>query len=259
MKTTKEGTVQRQLNTLFNIGAIRELTDGQLLERFSNRRGEVAELAFEALMQRHGPMVLRVCRAQLPDPHDTQDAFQATFLILIKKARALWIRDSLGPWLHQVAFRTASCARSNAARRRRHELRVAGMAAHLLSTEDRPSPELERVLHQEINRLPDCYRIPIVLCDLEAHTCEEAARRMGCPVGTVKSWRFRGRRRLRDRLIRLGLAPSAVAGAASSQRARTRRCPRKSPAMQCGLSRNGWQPGRSRCWCKSWSKECSRP
>ena len=88
MKTTKEGAVRRQLSTLFNIGATRELTDGQLLERFSTGPGEVADLAFEALLQRHGAMVLRVCRAQLADHHDTQDAFQATFLILVKKARA---------------------------------------------------------------------------------------------------------------------------------------------------------------------------
>jgi RNA polymerase sigma factor (sigma-70 family) len=213
VKTRKDGAVRRQLSTLFNIGAVRELTDGQLLERFSTGPGEVAELAFEALVERHGAMVLRVCRAHLADPHDTEDAFQATFLILVKKARNLWVRDSLGPWLHQVAFRTASCARSNASRRRRHEQRVAEMAATFHSSENETSSELERVLHEEINRLPECYRVPIVLCDLEAFTCEEAARRMGCPVGTVKSWRFRGRQRLRDRLIRLGLAPSAVLGA----------------------------------------------
>jgi HlyD family secretion protein len=91
--TRKDRAVLRQLNTLFNIGAIRELTDGQLLERFATGRGEAAELAFAALVERHGAMVLRVCRAQLADPHDTQDAFQATFLILVKKARALWVRD----------------------------------------------------------------------------------------------------------------------------------------------------------------------
>jgi RNA polymerase sigma factor (sigma-70 family) len=214
VRTTKDGAVRRQLTTLFNIGATRELTDGQLLERFSSGEGEAAELAFEALVERHGAMVLRVCRAQLVDPHDTQDAFQATFFILVKKARALWVRDSLGPWLHQVAFRTAACARSAAARRRRHEQRAAEVAARCEGYEQRAGSELERVLHEEINRLPECYRVPIVLCDLEAHTCEEAARRMGCPVGTVRSWRFRGRQRLRDRLIRLGLAPSAVVGAA---------------------------------------------
>ncbi len=213
MKTNRHGAVRRQLSTLFNVGAIRELTDGQLLERFSTDEGEAAELAFEALVERHGAMVLRVCSAQLANPHDTQDAFQATFLILVKKARGLWVRDSLGPWLHQVAFRTAACARANAARRRRHEDRAAQNAANMVMHEDRAGSELERVLHEEINRLPNCYRIPIVLCDLEACSCEEAARRMGCPVGTVKSWRFRGRQRLRERLIRLGLAPSAALAA----------------------------------------------
>jgi len=106
----------------------------------------------------------------LADPHDTQDAFQATFLVLVRKARALWVRDSLGPWLHQVAYRTASCARSAAARRRRHE-----RAAALLSTREGRTEvdhELERVLHQEIDRLPQRYRAAVVLCDLEGRSHE---------------------------------------------------------------------------------------
>ncbi len=216
VKTRKDGALLRQLSTLFNVGAIRELTDGQLLERFSTGRGEAAELAFAALVERHGAMVRRVCRAQLGDPHDTQDAFQATFLILVKKARALWVRDSLGPWLHQVAFRTALCARSAAARRRRHERRSAKMAASQERQEDRANPDLEQVVHEEISRLPESYRAAILLCDLQGFTCEEAARRMGRPVGTVKCWRFRGRERLRARLIRRGLAPVAAVGAALS-------------------------------------------
>ena len=214
MKIRKDGAALRQLETLFNSGAIRELSDGQLLEHFSTGRGETAQVAFEALVERHGAMVLRVCRAQLVDPHDTQDAFQATFLVLAKRARSLWVRDSLGPWLYQVAFRTASCSRSAATRRRRHEGRAAEMATSLDRHEDRSNSELERVLHQEISRLPECYRVPIVLCDLQGLTCEEAARRMGRPIGTVKSWRFRGRARLRDRLIQLRLAPSVALGAA---------------------------------------------
>ena len=147
----KDGAALRQLRTLFNVGAIRELTDGQLLERFATGRGEAAELAFAALVERHGPMVLRVCRGVLADPHDAQDAFQATFLVLVRKARALWVRDSLGPWLHQVAYRTASWARSAAARRRRHERRAAGSPAQGASRDrrradpraprgDRPAP-----------------------------------------------------------------------------------------------------------------------
>ena len=216
MKTKKDGSALRQLNTLFNLGVIGALTDGQLLERFSTGRGETAELAFAALVERHGAMVMRVCLALLTDPHDAQDAFQATFLILVKKARSLWVKDSLSPWLYQVAFRTASCARSAAARRRKHERGKAEWAANFDAHEDRACPERERVLHEEINRLPERYRVPIVLCDLEGHTCEEAARRMGRPVGTVKSWRSRGRERLRGRLTRLGLAPVAVLGAVIS-------------------------------------------
>jgi RNA polymerase sigma factor (sigma-70 family) len=208
--TTKDRALLRQLDTLFNIGAIRELTDGQLLERFARGDGEAAELAFAALVERHGAMVLRVCRAQLADPHETQDAFQATFLVLVEKARGLWVRDSLGPWLHQVALRTASCARSAEIRRRRLERRAAEIAAVRDSYEDPDRSDLQRALHEEIGRLPERYRLPIVLCDLEGRTCEEAARMMGRPVGTVKCWRSRGRERLRNRLIRAGLAPSAA-------------------------------------------------
>ncbi len=143
----------------------------------------------------------------LADPHDTQDAFQATFLVLVRKARALWVRDSLGPWLHQVAYRTASCARSSAARRRRHERGAARPEAAGLVE---PAAELERLLHQEIDRLPERYRAPVVLCDLEGHTHEQAARNLGWPVGTVKSRLSRGRERLRGRLLRRGLTPDGA-------------------------------------------------
>ena len=121
MATRMDRTVRRQIGTLFNIGVIRDLTDGQLLERYATGQGEAAELAFAALVERHGPMVFRVCRARLADPHEALDAFQATFLVLIEKSRGLWVRDSLGPWLHQVALRTAACALASATRRRRAE------------------------------------------------------------------------------------------------------------------------------------------
>ncbi|WP_406698820.1 sigma-70 family RNA polymerase sigma factor [Singulisphaera sp. Ch08] len=210
MATRKDKTLRPQLITLFNLGVIRELTDGQLLERFVTDRGEMAELAFAALVERHSAMVMRVCRARLSSSHDAQDAFQATFLLLVKKARTLWVQDSLGPWLHQVALRTATCSRKDAARRQRLERH----AAELAESVDQPAPEIDSelgaLLHEAINRLPERYRIPIILCDLEGRTCEEAARRMGRPVGTVKSWRARGRERLRVQLIRDGLAPSAT-------------------------------------------------
>jgi RNA polymerase sigma factor (sigma-70 family) len=199
------------LSTLFDVGVVGDLTDGQLLERFATGPSHVAERAFEALVDRHGAMVLRVCRARLRDWDETQDAFQAVFLILIKKARSLWVKDSIGPWLHQVAVRTAGCARGTAARRRRIEERVGRLAGTVC---DGDAAELsdgwEEVLHEEINRLPERYRVPIILCDLQGGSCEEVARRMGRPVGTVKSWRARGRERLRSRLIRRGLAPSAA-------------------------------------------------
>src|SRR5262245_13860587 len=177
MATSKDRVVLSHLHTLFNLGAIRELSDGQLLERFATQPGEAAELAFAVLVERHGPMVLRVCRSLLPGLHDAQDAFQATFLVLVKKARALWVHDSLGPWLHQVACRTALCARRAAARRRRHERSAA--AAVMRDRHAEPLGELEWAIHEEIDRLPESIRAPVVLCDLCGRTHEQAARHLG--------------------------------------------------------------------------------
>ena len=205
MKLEQNATAAKELRSLFNVGAVRELSDGQLLERFATDRGEVAEMAFAVLVERHGPMILRVCRSALADIHDIEDAFQATFLVLVQKARGLWVRDSLGPWLNQVAFRTASRARMEAARRRRHEARVAAERgrAHVASYDD-----LEVLLHVEIAKLPERYRAPVVLCDLEGQSQQQAARNLGWPIGTVKSRQARGREKLRDRLRRRGLAPN---------------------------------------------------
>jgi RND family efflux transporter MFP subunit len=210
MPIGRDRAVLTQIRTLFNVGTIRDLTDGQLLERFATVRGEPAELAFAVLVERHGPMVWRVCRGVLPDPHDAQDAFQATFLVLVKKARALWVRDSLGPWLFQVAHRTASCARAAEARRRRHERDAVAANEPRHGSGEPTDDELARVLHEEINRLPERYRAPVVLCDLEGRTHEQAARHLGWPVGTVKSRQARARTRLRNRLVHRGFAPSAA-------------------------------------------------
>ena len=141
---------------------------------------------------------------QLLDPNDVEDAFQATFLILVKKARSLWVADSLGPWLHRVAHRVATRARSSAARRHEHERRAA--AARAAWCEDRRDWEdLVALLHEEIDRLPERYRVPVVLCDLQGLTHEKAARHLGWPVGTVKSRLARARELLRGRLSRRGL------------------------------------------------------
>ena len=149
-------------------------------------------------------MVMRVCRSTLMDSHDAQDAFQATFLVLVKKARGLWVRDSIGPWLHQVAYRTALCARLAVRHRRLHELGAANLRTEL---QVERHDDLEGVLHEEIERLPERFRVPLILCDLEGRSHEQAARHLGWPVGTVKSRQARGRERLRDRLRRRGSRP----------------------------------------------------
>jgi RNA polymerase sigma factor (sigma-70 family) len=221
MATGDHGVVLRHLSTLFSEGMIGELTDAQLLERFTSCRDGTAELAFRALVERHGPMVLRVCRAVLNDNHDADDAFQATFLVLVRRAGSLWVRDSLGPWLHQVAHRAASCGRSAAARRARHELRAAELAP--LASHDRSHDDLDGMVHDELARLPARYREAVVLCLLEGLTPEQAARHLSCPVGTVHSRLARGREQLRGRLIRRGLAAPvgllAVGSAQNSVRA----------------------------------------
>ena len=194
----------RQLNTLFTVGVIGGLTDAQLLERFTSQRDEAAELAFRALMERHGPMVLRVCRAVLRDTDAAADCFQATFLVLVRRAGSLWVQDLLGPWLHHVAYRTACCARSAAARRRRHEHRATEWTAR--QTDDGDRDDLGPMVHEEVGRLPARYRDAVVLCLLEGLTPEQAARQLGCPVGTVHSRLARGREQLRGRLTRRGLA-----------------------------------------------------
>ena len=108
MKILRDGSALRQVATLFDEGVTGAVTDGQLLERFAARCGEASEHAFAALVERHGPVVMRLCRSVLRDEHEAQDAFQATFLVLAQRGGSLWVRDSLGPWIHSVAFRVAS-------------------------------------------------------------------------------------------------------------------------------------------------------
>jgi RNA polymerase sigma factor (sigma-70 family) len=149
-------------------------------------------------------MVLRACRAALRDEHDAQDAFQATFLVLARRAPSLGVRDSLAPWLHGVAVRTCAGQRAAAARRRKHEKGAAeAAAARGPGAED----DLASALDEEVRRLPPLYRAPVVLCHLEGRSHDQAARLLGCPVGTVRSRLARGRLRLRERLVGRGLAP----------------------------------------------------
>jgi RNA polymerase sigma-70 factor (ECF subfamily) len=179
----------------------RDLTDRHLLERFVAAGDEAA---FAALVRRHGPMVLGVCRRLLHDAHEAEDAFQATFLVLVHKARAIGRPEQLGPWLHGVAYRTA--ARSRQAARRRAREREAAAPPGDDPADEAAWRELRQVLDEELRRLAPKYRAPLVLFYLEGKTTEEVARQLGCPKGTVLSRLARGRDRLRRRLARRGVA-----------------------------------------------------
>lgn len=171
-------------------------TDRQLLERFAATEDAAA---FAALIQRHGPMVLGVCRRVLNHEQEAEDAFQATFLVLVRRAGTLQRPELLGNWLYGVAFRTAHKARARLARRRHHERRALPMPPA-----DPPDPlqwqELRGVLDEALRELPAKYRTPLVLCYLEGMTNEEAARRLGWPTGSMSYRLARGRQLLRDRL-----------------------------------------------------------
>jgi HlyD family secretion protein len=199
----------RDIQTLFDSGTAAGLTDRQLLERFI-RQGDPA--AFEVLVLRHGPMVLRVCRNLLHDPNDAQDAFQATFLVLVRRSGSIRRLDSVGSWLYGVACRAAARIRVGSARRRVVEERAASRVVEALEPADDESDRdaFGPIVQEEVRRLPERYRTVVVLCFWEGLTHEQAAAQLGCPLGTVRSRIARARDLLRRRLTRRGLAPSAV-------------------------------------------------
>src|SRR5262249_41376966 len=153
----------RHLRDLFHDGTTVGLGDGQLLARYAAARDEAA---FAALVARHGPMVLATCRAVLKREHDVEDAFQATFLVLATKARSVRAGDALGGWLHRVAYRISVQASAEGRRRRRREAEITAMTSPHAARND-PEPDLASIVHEELDRLPDRERLPVVLCDLE--------------------------------------------------------------------------------------------
>jgi RNA polymerase sigma factor (sigma-70 family) len=180
-------------------GPAEEPSDSGLLGRYLQTNDEPA---FAELVRRHGPLVLAVCRSVLADAHAAEDAFQATFLVLARRAASIRRRESVASWLHGVALRLAHKARAQAARRMTHEHEAPPRSA---AADDLSGRELREILHQELDRLPGQYRAPLVLCYLEGLTQDEAARHLGLSAATLKGRLTRGRALLRRRLVRRGL------------------------------------------------------
>jgi RNA polymerase sigma factor (sigma-70 family) len=225
MATVRAGGL---LQSLFKgaLGAGTGPSDGQLLEAFL-ARGDAS--AFEALVRRHGPLVYGVCRRVLRNVADAEDAFQATFLVLLRKATAIGRRELLANWLYGVAYRTALEAKAASARRRLKEGQVR-RAPRVEADDEEVWQELRPFLDRELSRLPDKYRVPIVLCDLEGKTRREAAEQLGWPEGTVSGRLSRARALLAKRLQRYGPALSAGAVAVLIQEA----APAAMPALPVG-------------------------
>jgi RNA polymerase sigma factor (sigma-70 family) len=215
MAGTSSDSVVREVRRLFNFGAVGTMSDAQLLDRFFSRRDDAAEAAFEELVIRHGPMVLRVCRSVLHDLHDAEDAVQAVFLVLANRGETMRRRGSVASWLFGVAHRVAHRSKRSSARRRRLDQVVAERASEsYLSAQNDPDWE---ILHDEINRLPERLRAPVVLCHLQGLTYAAAARQLGLSEMALRGRLARARAQLHQRLTRRGVTvPSGllVAGAA---------------------------------------------
>ena len=181
------------------------LTDWQLLEQFVERRDQDA---FESLVRIHGPMVLGVCRRVTGHHHDAEEAFQAAFLVLARKAASIWPRQMLASWLYGVAYRTALKLRTATAKRRAKEKQIA-MLPEPVAAEERDWQEIDPLLDRELNRLPAAYRAAVICCDLQGCSRADAARQLGWPEGTLKVRLMRARSLLAKRLTRQGVVLSA--------------------------------------------------
>jgi RNA polymerase sigma factor (sigma-70 family) len=209
MATAPLGTLLRHVKKLAAGRCVQQWSDRQLLDDFAVRGNEAS---FTALVSRHGPMVLRVCRRVLNHEQDAEDAFQATFLVLARNSGSIRKREALANWLHGVAYRTAMKAKRGAARRRNHETRLRARRTDLKSVPPTWS-DVQTVLDQEVQRLPSCYREAFVLCVLEGKGGPEVAAELGCKEGTVKSRVNRARRLLQVQLARRGIKLSALLAA----------------------------------------------
>jgi RNA polymerase sigma factor (sigma-70 family) len=203
--------VLRRIHDLAGPSATADTTDADLLRRFVAGRDEAA---FAAVLERHGPLVLGVCRRVLDDAHDAEDAFQATFLVLARRAVSIRQSASLASWLYGVAYRVSLEAKTRAARRRFHEYQAAAARPPCTAPAGNADEDLRPVLNEELRHLPEKYRAPLVLHYLEGKTKQEAARQLGWTEGTVSGRLDRARKLLRRRLLRRGVSLSVGAIAA---------------------------------------------
>jgi len=194
----------RFLRGLTDREQFKALPDGELMARYAAGN----ESAFEALVGRHGAMVLQVCRSFLRNEADAEDAFQVTFFVLARQARSVRKAGSLGSWLYGVAYHTALKSRRAAATRRRHEAQA--VAASMTGPPDLSWGEAQEIFYEELAALPEKYRAPLVLCYLEGRRQDEAETLLGLPEGRLRGLVERARGRLRSRLVRRGLGPGAV-------------------------------------------------
>src|SRR5262245_45527942 len=194
-----------------------QTTDAALLGRFIAERDETA---FAALVDRHGPLVFHVCRRVLGDVHDAEDAFQAAFLVLARKAATVYPREALTAWLHGVAYRVALKARSARVRQSRADqpLVVPPADPHADPLAELSARELLVIVDEEVRRLPEVYRLPVILCCLEGRSLEETARQLGWARGCVEGRLERGRARLPHRVVRRALTLDAGRAAAAQSR-----------------------------------------
>jgi RNA polymerase sigma factor (sigma-70 family) len=221
MATAGMGSALHEIQRLLAEGRLASVSDSELIDRFVSGADEAA---FAALVERHGPMVLGTCRAVLRDSHAAEDAFQATFLVLVCKARSIRGRAALASWLYQVAHRIALQAGAEIARVRKREqfvgrLRVAD--GHRVEPDD----DWRAILHEEIARLSDKRRLPLLLCDLTGKTHRQAADELNCGEATIRRRLASARALLRSRLIRRGVTLSAGTPAATLNRSALAKVP----------------------------------
>ncbi len=215
MAANRSTPTARDLVRLFDAGSLGAHSDLELLACVQAGDGPIAHEAFRILVERHGPMVLGLCRSIVRDQHEAEDAFQATFLVLVRKAASIERTDTLGPWLHGVASRVARRARKRLFQRRNRELRVISD----IPGREQPSPDrssIEELLHEEIAKLPGSFRRPLILCCLQGLSYRLAAERLGCKEPTLRGRLERAKKRLMTRLEARGISPMLAAPALES-------------------------------------------